>query len=363
MSINAVLCLCPLLCHAIEGTWTPRNRFWKHYQETQEGLCAYEEDYDNDEGVDAFDVIPDCLYEAAGNIVDLKPSQPDPRVANIIKDPFTNKTLAVGIANAISPQEAQAVRALANCARRVIPNRFETREFGGGGNDCTYLTVLLPLFLPTVAATVQRTAEVAYDAANWKEQVMISWNATYKENVFLPPPGELGVRSSEHLTYKTIKHIGGHTDKGSIYTVVFSLSDPDTFQGGEFFLQTPTNGTYVYLKPNKYSAVVFLSEETHGVENVRDGVRETFATEYWPFDDTPWDEWRPSRPEIMELFTKRMEGVENFASVATEWMWPTTKELEAYLVETGRFKVREEGYGNVMDEDDDYEEDWDEEDV
>lgn len=318
--------------------WTPRNRFWKHYQEAQEGLC-------DRFGTDAFDVIPDCLFDklAKEGISEI-PSQPDPVVTDIMSDPhLADKALAVGIANAISPQQARAVQILAECIRRELPTQFTTRNFAGGGNDCTYLNILLPLFLPSIAATVQHTAELAYEAADWSQQMRTIYNGTLpnvQTGEYLFPPGDLGIRSTEHLSYTTIKKIDGHRDDGSIYTVVFSLVDPNSFQGGEFFLQT-YNGTYVF-KPIQYSAIVFLSEEIHGVKQISSGVRETFATEYWPFDDTPWEQMRPRRSEEMELFTKRMEGVDNYASIQTESMWPTKYEVDAYLKEMGRDATRSE---------------------
>ena len=76
---------------------------------------------------------------------------------------------------------------------------------------------------------------------------------------------------------------------GSDYTVLVALADPNDYDGGEFTLfpdgvETPT--TKISIKPKRLSAIVFLSEFTHGVESCTPG-RKMLTNELWRYDDTP----------------------------------------------------------------------------
>jgi hypothetical protein len=79
-----------------------------------------------------------------------------------------------------------------------------------------------------------------------------------------------------------------------VYTIVVTLSDPETsFDGGEFYIQAP-NSSLITLRPQRLSSVVFLSETPHGLMRIHRGLRETFATELWIHDDVIFGENRPS---------------------------------------------------------------------
>jgi hypothetical protein len=68
-----------------------------------------------------------------------------------------------------------------------------------------------------------------------------------------------------------------------------ALADPNDYDGGEFTLfpdgvETPS--TKISIKPKRLSAIVFLSEFTHGVESCTPG-RKMLTNELWRYDDTP----------------------------------------------------------------------------
>lgn len=373
------LCILFLLCHATEGTWTPRDRFWKYIQDSQSGLFTE----DKDREVDVFDDIQSCFTNALSEEVVSELLQPSntPHVVDTVKNSLTNNTLLVEIGSAMSPHQAEAVKALSECARQFLPSYFEHRDFAIGGNDVTFLHVILQIFLPSVAETIQRTAELAYETANWKQHPMTSRSRSIDqdEDALLPPPGECGLRTTELLSYKGFKHLGEHGDGGSTYTVVFSFSDPKTFQGGEYFLHIHNNkqNEYFYLKPRQYSAIVFLSNESHGVTDIAgNGVREMFANELWVHDDPPFPQLRPQK-EHMELFTKWVNEDEEdeFDPKDPGSFWPSDDDVEEYLRETGREGMKdgsyeghqwysENGKEKEEDEDDYWSEDdyyWDEE--
>jgi hypothetical protein len=226
------LCLLLLLLAELKpilGEWTPQSRFWKHIQEAQSGLTTWwwvgdnGEEEDKWEEGDQYDNIKSCLNdnlpeETARELSSTASSSTSSsaqaaKVVHMLND--TNGTaFMLEIQSAISPHEAAAVKALAACTRELVPNHFEHREFQTGGNDVTFLNTVLQIFLPQVAATVQRTAELAYQEANW-------------HTVDHPPPGTLGLRTTEYLSYRNFKHLAEHEDGGSTYTVLFALSDPD----------------------------------------------------------------------------------------------------------------------------------------
>jgi hypothetical protein len=200
------------------------------------------------------------------------------------------KVVAVEVSSALSDWEAQSVQALATCTRNNIQSQFVNRSFGEGkgGNDCTYLAPLLQAYLPDVAAKVVNIARLAWEAAGWDD------DSCY------PDPRSLGIRTSEHLSYKGWRSLEAHKDIGSIYTTMIAFAEPEDYDGGEFFVQNkfydPTD-----IKPNRLSAVVFLSDTTHGVRPIEGGRRKTFVTELWDNDDAPLGLNRPT-PEKWEEF-------------------------------------------------------------
>jgi hypothetical protein len=123
-----------------------------------------------------------------------------------------------------------------------------------GGNDCTFLNILVQLFLPNVFQNVVNITELAYKTAGWGRELN------------LRPPNTCGLRTSEYLNYDGFKGLGGHSDTGSLYTTLFALTDPKLYKGGEYYIfpmDEPDDRLY-YFKPRQYSAVVFLSETFHG---------------------------------------------------------------------------------------------------
>jgi hypothetical protein len=243
----------------------------------------------------------------------------------------------VEIQSALSPDQAVAIKALAKCAREFVPNYFEHRQFQTGGNDVTFLNILLQLFLPQVAATLQKTAELAFDQANW-------------DTVNYPPPGTLGLRTTEYLSYHDFKHLGGHDDAGSIYTILFALSDPKFYEGGEYFIND-TSGRRYYFKPRQFSAIVFLSESYHGVTDIVSGHREMFTNELWKYDDPPWPQLRP-RHETMDLFLERCVKMDPDDIDRALWpRWPSTEDVEKWLAENGREGMWDGHYGVRVNDD------------
>jgi hypothetical protein len=252
-------------------------------------------------------------------------------------------TFMVEIQSAISPHEAVAVKALAACTREFVPKFLEHREFGSGGNDVTFLNVVLQLFLPQVAATMQRTAELAFQEAKWHTRDY-------------PPPGTLGLRTTEYLSYRDFKHLGEHDDGGSIYTVLFALSDSNDYEGGEYFIKD-SNDDYYYNKPRQYSAIVFLSKMQHGVTDIESGHREMFTNELWQYEDPPWSQLRPNQ-ENMELFLERCQEMD-----PVDVKWPNNEEVQNWLAENGREGMVDGHYPPASDEVEDENEDENDEEL
>lgn len=74
------------------------------------------------------------------------------------------------------------------------------------------------------------------------------------------------------MSYRGFKNLGEHDDGGSIYTVLFALSHPKDYQGGDYYIADSSQNHY-YFKPRQYSAVVFLSECNRGVTDIESGHR------------------------------------------------------------------------------------------
>jgi hypothetical protein len=202
-------CLFLLLLELTHGEWTPRSRFWKHIQDSEKGLLIWKDG----EPEDQYDSIKTCLGERLPEETALDSASSFPRVVDMLND-TDGTTLLVEIESAISPEQAAAVTALAGCAREYVPHFYEHRVFDSeGGNDVTFMNIILQLFLPQIAATLQRTAELAFREAKWQA-------AGY------PPPGTLGLRTTEYLSYRDFKFLGEHPDGGSIYTILFALGHP-----------------------------------------------------------------------------------------------------------------------------------------
>jgi hypothetical protein len=144
---------------------------------------------------------------------------------------------------------------------------------------------------------MQRTLEVAYEAAGWQALVDRDEQKNRRREERIVHPNSVGIRASEHLTYSDFPSLSEHTDGSTAYTMNFAFSGADDYDGGEFFIvarrnKKAINGQNVYkeyLKPNKYDAMVFLGGRyLHGVNEIKGGHREMFSTEFWPYPDTPF---------------------------------------------------------------------------
>lgn len=120
------------------------------------------------DGTDRFDGIRTCLYETLPDETAQElASSRTASVTDMLND-TDGKTLLVEVLNALTPHQAVAVQTLAACTRKRSRGHYEHRSFDSdGGNDVTFLNTLLQIFLPRVAATLQKTAELAYETAQW----------------------------------------------------------------------------------------------------------------------------------------------------------------------------------------------------
>jgi hypothetical protein len=204
--------------------------------------------------------------------------------------------IAVEVSLALTEWEIVQIQTLAQCVREHLSDagQFVVRSFGEekGGNDCTYLAPLLQVFLPDVAEQVVSIACLAWEAAEWEKDGY-------------PNPKSLGIRTSEHLSYKGWRSLEAHKDIGSMYTTIIAIANSNDYDGGEFFVQ---NEFYRFtdIKPDRCSAIVFLSDTTHGVRPIMAGGRETFVTEFWDNDDAPLGLNRPT----LERWKEYIDGYE-----------------------------------------------------
>jgi len=291
------------------STLSSRTRFWKYIQDNKAGLLG--ENIDDDDGTiyDYYDVMELCLKNKQSESSTLlneemqAQQEQQPVIVDTVQD-RNNRTVLVEISNAITPSQSQAVKDLASCTRQYFPPRFDERAFedSGGGNDVTFINILLQLFLPDVATSMDYVTKMAYDHAEWGRLRTLTLPK-------LPEPSTCGLRTSEYLDYGKFKGLGGHSDAGSLYTVLFALSNPKMYKGGEYYIrpQDDEEQVYYYFKPRQYSVIVFLSDSYHGVTDIESGVREMFTNEYWEFDDPPWHSSLRPNTDDMDLFTKKCD--------------------------------------------------------
>mmetsp|Transcript_51014 Transcript_51014/g.76270 ORF Transcript_51014/g.76270 Transcript_51014/m.76270 type:complete len:381 (-) Transcript_51014:203-1345(-) len=295
-----------------ETGYKPLNQLWKKQFLDSEGrphrILESETDEDVTEdlhtcldgGRRAIDTLADLgmldsyySHEALDSDDEAAWSLDELRVANSLIN-STGYPVVMEIENALPPHYASALQILAACIRKHIPPNFEHREFQDGqGNDCTYVTCIVQMYLPGLVARIQAVHDFASKHAGWKSRG-------------LPSIRDLGLRTSEHLAYGTFEKTGltQHDDGGSIYTILFSLSDPDEYEGGEYYALDGDDK--VHFKPEKFSAIVFLSETYHGVEGISWGRREMYTNEFWDLPDVPYPYNRPDRYDPrFEYFAKR----------------------------------------------------------
>lgn len=246
------------------------------------------------------------------------------------------------LVNALSEHEARSIQVLAQCVRDISDVHFLHSKFGsGGGNDVTYMNFVLQKFLPGVASQLSTIIHMVHNATG----------TLNNPPRFFPHPSTLGIRTSEHLSYREFPDgLGTHLDSDSVFTVLVFLSDPDDYEGGEFFVNFKELGFETLSRPHRLSAMVFLSERAvHGVKPIPRGVRETFATEFWIYPDVPSRHRRPGG-SIWELY---MERVKEDPTAP----FPTDEERDEFI-STGRSIWSDgvpspygEGSANLRDED------------
>ena len=174
-----------------------------------------------------------------------------------------------------------------------------------------------------------------------------------------PDPRHMGIRTTEHLSYDKWGGLGYHEDSDSDYTVLVAMSNPNDYKGGEFTLFTddiknknknknhnnnsntpkiPNRNNQISFKPNRLSAVVFLSEYEHGVESITTSGRVTFANELWRYDDSPTFLQRPSPIELIYGNPNRF-----FSFDEDDYKYPYDKDGDS----------EEDPFGHYDDDDDD----------
>ncbi|KAL7564514.1 hypothetical protein ACA910_017673 [Epithemia clementina (nom. ined.)] len=293
---------------AADHDWKgPRDRFWRHHVQDQTLILH---------GVDYYQTMISCLKDqmTAQEWNDIDTTRADTRTIGFkLRDEYrNNKVILMVVERAMAPLHVKAIQSLATCVRTIFPQFYEARSLyiemeldedpGVGGNNPTHLAPLVGVFLPAVMAEMQRTLELAYDAAGWS--YYHKHNLTkhgFRQNEVIPMPNEIGFRASEHLTYKDFREgLGSHTDGAEThFTVNYAFSGPQDYDGGFFYLKygegdlwgrgdTPPR-EQILLKPSKYDCLVFLGGPyMHGVTEMTGGNREMFSSELWNFPDAPF---------------------------------------------------------------------------
>jgi hypothetical protein len=272
--------------------WEARSRYWMD----EEMKCCSPDELAAQMGVD----LP--VTKNKDNSVD---ATTGPKVGKSHVN-SRGEIIAVEIHSALTEDEATLLQGLGTSLRNhdfFGPTQFENRSFGPGkgGNDVTYLAPLLQALCPDLASKVVSIVELAYENSTWK--TVGGGSGTCDT---LPQPSTLGIRTSEHLIYNGWRNLHSHKDIGSVYTVMIALRDPSTYAGGQFFLHTSLLDQ-TEVKPNRLSAIVFLSNTIHGVRQITDGIRESFVTELWIHDDAPLGMNRPTPEEWEEFLSKNVE--------------------------------------------------------
>lgn len=286
-----------------DGNVGPRDRFWRHHATTK--TLIYE-------GVDYYGTIQACLDTSLTaeekEAIAAQSAEGIRHVGKIIsEDDDEDEVFLVHVQKAILPIHAKAVQTLASCARSALPHLYESRPMyqewnldedpGLGGNCPTHLVPLVGIFFPEVIEQMQQTLEFAYEAAGWEEMVQRDRFRLYYNQVTrssaIHSPEHVGIRASEHLTYRDFPTLADHNDgESTVYTMNYAFSDD--YEGGEFYIlsnEESENGekTKHVIKPRKYDALVFLGGKyLHGVQQITGGMREMFSTEFWPYPDSPF---------------------------------------------------------------------------
>jgi len=296
--VLAGLVFCPVR-GAYREEFGARDRFWR--RQHRERTARYK-------GVEQYDNIEGCLRDnRPRSLIRNRKEIKKRKIVNRLLDPVTEEVMLVEITDAITPEHAESVKTLAACIRRYIPGLTTSRnlykEFGFeedkgdaesgdrntmGGNVPTFMAPLISMFLPEVVEGMQEVLEMAYAGAGWTAGTVRDEILNTKAPDAQPAPADVGIRTSEHLTYGDFPSLGAHTDGSTAYTINFALAGPEEYEGGEFFIIDNGNRRHV-MKPAKYSCIAFLGGHYyHGVLTGTSGGREMFSTEYWAYPDTPF---------------------------------------------------------------------------
>jgi len=323
----------------------PRDRFWRRHAAEQSLV------YD---GEDYYWTIQECLETQLSDrdFADLERQRAQPQLGMILYEddleegdgdndndrrPLqqrvdeSGQAYMVVVKRAILPVQVKAIRALARCARTYLPHLYESRAMyqelnleedpGLGGNCPTHLAPLVGIFLPDVAAEMQRTLEFAYGHAGWHAVVETERRRGYPRQHALPAPDEVGFRASEHLSYRDFPSLAKHTDGGcTAYTMNYAFTDD--YVGGEFYVVDHSGGQRHRFKPDRYDALVFLGGRyEHGVDEIVEGEREMFSSELWAYPDTPFGR---------TLWTSVAENMEQYIRQCNDEQWSEDDEEYDY---------------------------------
>lgn len=163
-----------------------------------------------------------------------------------------------------------------------------------------YLSGLLTILLPGVAASIFNAMTTAYNDLDW-------------HHTGVPNPDTLGLRTAEFLEYHKTGRLGTHIDSGSHFSISIALGNETAYDGGYFRLETEQ----AMFKVPQQSAVVFFSERAHGVTPIHSGNRKVFVVEIWDEEDLPPGYGR-SDPEHFKEYKDRFAQYEQDESFVKE---------------------------------------------
>lgn len=264
----------------------------------------------------------------------------------------------VTVQNALTDCEAAWLESFVACMHEELPLEdpfYQERPFGdaeetpsdayglynaGGGNYVTFLAGLLQKYLPGIVHSLYHAVLAAYDVADWGQRMGTMNHHPATKGIPWPHPMSLGLRTAEYLKYQTMGQLGLHGDFESVYTISVALSDPTAYEGGYFTMQH----SGVLFKLPRLSAVVFRSEDMHGITPLTSGERRVFVIEFWPWAHVPMGFSRPGKKRFKKYMKKRYGK-------------DAAKDFEKYNM----LQYREEDGDDEDDEDDDDETEEEEE--